>query len=220
MGTVLILCVLDCPFATKTNRLKHWSGRARVSLAPCSFALSFCIGWRRPFLTRKSMGTTAVLLSVWLWWRCARIHWKSDEDTTLDTRSEVRYSVEILSISMVTFRQSSRGFMFPGGSTAGQVISKWRRVFTHEIGNQGEDEKRAESKSEVVAFQPADGWKIEIALKEFIQRWFVILRWWEHIAIYLHRLQVCKCGHVKCNIFYYEWTVIHVLQYFNFKLIL
>jgi len=47
--------------------------------------------------------------------------------------------------------------MFPGGSTAGQVISKWRRVFTHEIGNQGEDEKRAESKSEVVAFQPADG---------------------------------------------------------------
>ena len=114
-------------------------------------------------------------------------------------------------------RQSSRGFMFPGGSTAGQVISKWRRVFTHEIGNQGEDEKRAESKSEVVAFQPADGWKIEIALKEFIQQWFVILRWWEHVAIYLHRLQVCKCGHVKCNIFYYEWTVIHVLQYFNFK---
>ena len=117
-------------------------------------------------------------------------------------------------------RQSSRGFMFPGGSTAGQVISKWRRVFTHEIGNQGEDEKRAESKSEVVAFQPADGWKIEIALKEFIQQWFVILRWWQHVAIYLHRLQVCKCGHVKCNIFYYEWTVIHVLQYFNFKLIL
>ena len=69
----------------------------------------------------------------------------------------VRCGETLLISFLLPLRQSSRGFMFPGGSTAGQVISKWRRVFTHEIGNQGEDEKRAESKSEVVAFQPADG---------------------------------------------------------------